>query len=244
MKRMLFETPCSHCFLDVHLATDRSSRFRQAMRLPSAIGTLFFLSLSLPLMPASIGGDTDVPFALCSPRCQGSEPDTLRANARSKLQRKGEQNMKTHSRLFKLAGLVALIGVAALLISNPAQAYRPTAVEFQFGSVGITRGQTARLNVINIGREALQVSLNFSDSNGRLIRQSVEILQPDHAAFLDISPSGVDEGAGRLQIHGALEIGIRANGDGSVRQIIPTLEVFDNETGKTQIALGACDGSV
>jgi hypothetical protein len=150
--------------------------------------------------------------------------------------------MKTKNRLLTIATL-ALIAIAALMMSNSAQAFRPTAVEFHFGMVGITREQTARLNVVNVSREPIQLSLNFTDGAGRMIRQTVETLMPDQATFLDISLSGIDQVAGRIQIHASLEINARSSADVG-RRLIPTLEVFDNSTGKTQIALGACDGSV
>ncbi len=151
--------------------------------------------------------------------------------------------MRIPNNLLKAITLSALIAIAALMISNPAQASRPIFMQFQFGMVGITRDQTARLNVLNGSREPIQVSFNFTDSAGRQIKQAVETIMPDHAAFLDLTPSGVDDAAGRLQIHATLEIGERSPG-GAGRQIIPTLEVFDTSTGKTHIALGACDGSV
>lgn len=151
--------------------------------------------------------------------------------------------MRKKSRLLKISGLGAVIAIAALMLSNPAQAFRPTAVEFHFGLVAVTLGQTARLNVLNVSSEPIQVSLKFTDAAGRPIRQMVETVLPDHAVSLDISPSGVDDPAGRLQIHAALEMSGRSSG-GVGRLVIPTLEVFDNSTGKTSIALGACDGSV
>lgn len=155
----------------------------------------------------------------------------------------GTQIIKTKKRLLKAASLGVLMAIAALLITNPVKAFRPTAVEFHFGMVGITRGQSARLNVLNASREPIQLSLNFSNSDGRLIRQAVETLEPGRAVFLDLTPSTVDEGAGRLQIHASIQFGDLDSG-GVGRQIIPTLEVFDNDTGRTQVVLGACDGSV
>src|SRR5882724_4908845 len=155
--------------------------------------------------------------------------------------KEGTTIMKPKGRLLKGATLGLLMAMAALLITNPAKA-RPIYLESNFGMVGITRGQTARLNVLNVGREPINLSLNFTDSAGRLIKQSFETVEGGHAIFLDLTPGTVDDVAGRFQIHASIEASSRG-GDGS-RQIIPTLEVFDNETGRTHVVLCACDGSV
>jgi hypothetical protein len=152
--------------------------------------------------------------------------------------------MTTRSRLLKAVTLGVLMAFAALLLTNPAKAFRPTAVEFHFGSVGITRGQSARLNVLNVSRGTLMASINFTDNAGRMIQQSVEKVEPGQSIFLDLTPTSVDDSAGRLQIHASVEVSSRESGGGAGRLFIPTLEVFDTGTGRTHIALGACDGSV
>lgn len=156
---------------------------------------------------------------------------------------KATKIMTTRSRLLKAVTLGVLMAFAALLLTNPAKAFRPTAVEFHFGSVGITRGETARLSVLNAGREPIQMSINFTDNAGRQIKQSVEKVEPGQSAFLDLTLTSVDDSAGRLQIHASVEVSSRESGGGG-RLFIPTLEVFDTGTGRTHIALGACDGSV
>ncbi len=149
--------------------------------------------------------------------------------------------IKPKGRLLKGATLGLLMAMAAILITNPAKA-RPIYLEFNFDMVGITRGQTARLNVLNVGREPINLSLNFTDSAGRLIKRSFETVEGGHAILLDLTPGTVDDGAGRFQIHASIEA--YGGGGDAARQFIPTLEVFDNDTGRTQFALGACDGSV
>src|SRR5580765_4676433 len=150
--------------------------------------------------------------------------------------------IKPNGRLLKAVTLGLLMAMAALLITNPAKAFRPIFAEFNFGMVGITRGQTARLNVLNAGREPINLSLNFTDSAGRLIKQAFETVEGGHAIFLDLTPGTVDDVAGRFQIHASIEAS--GGGGDAGRQFIPTLEVYDNDTGRTQVALGACDGSV
>ena len=109
--------------------------------------------------------------------------------------------MKPKRRVLKAATLGVLLAITALLITNPAKAFRPTAVaasfswrEFNFGAIGITRGQTARLSLLNLGREPINLSLNFTDNAGRLIKQSLEMVESGHAIFLDLTPATVDTG--------------------------------------------------
>src|SRR5262245_44461044 len=159
----------------------------------------------------------------------------------------GETKMRgTNSNLLKALTLSVLVASFALLLTHPARAFRPTAVEFQnFGTVGITRGQTARLNVVNFGREPIALSLNFTDSEGRLIHHSVETVEGGHATFLDVAyPVGDAIIPGRLGVHAWVEVGGGGGAGRQVGEILSTLEVFDNDTGRTSFALAACDGSV
>lgn len=81
--------------------------------------------------------------------------------------------MNTRSRIAKFGTTLAvLMSIAALLINNPAKAARPTAVEFNFGMIGITRDQTVRLSTLNLGIEPVNLSINFADQEGRLIKRS------------------------------------------------------------------------
>src|SRR5215813_4955662 len=98
----------------------------------------------------------------------------------------------------------------------------PTAVERQplFGMVGITRGQTLRLNVANLEqpgdstippgpcRAVLtfrdDTGNPFTDSNGDVIRRAVD-LQPGESAFLDLNadlfgPPSTNGTPARLQL--------------------------------------------
>jgi len=147
--------------------------------------------------------------------------------------------MLLKTRLVKFVTALALVVVFAAATTNKAEALRPTAVEYHFGMVGLTRGEIARLNVINLGRETLSISINFVDSSGRVIGRSVERIEPDHSSFLDFTPSSVDIGPGRLEIHAWFEY----EAAGSPK-VMPSLELFDSDTGKTRLVLGACDGSV
>jgi hypothetical protein len=104
---------------------------------------------------------------------------------------------------------------------------------------GIGRGQTARINAVNIadpndhdGGEPIEVVLKFEDNEGNVVARKMETLMPGHAASLEMTnePSGR---AGRLEI-------VPSIGDviGPCGKVLGTVEVYDTSTGKTNFALG------
>ena len=133
-----------------------------------------------------------------------------------------------------------------------------------FGMVGITRGQTMRLNIVNLipppdpGRQLppdpCRVVLSFRDaaghpftnSDGQPIRRVVE-LQAGQSAFLDLngdmfggppSTNADTTGPARLQLRPFVRV-LSAPPDPD-RQYPPdpcraTMEVFDNASGRTSI---------
>jgi hypothetical protein len=77
-----------------------------------------------------------------------------------------------------------------------------------FGVLGITGGQTARLNVVSLTpppepdrstpppepERPVQVELMFFDSQGNVLLRSTETLMPGHAAFLDLDGATLPRG--------------------------------------------------
>lgn len=129
--------------------------------------------------------------------------------------------------------------------------------------VGIGEGQAARLNVVNVVNVpnvvntsgannpvqfACQLDLAFLDSQGNNIKQStVSSLNPGQAAYLDLDWSEISGASPRAEIRGAVTThlpGIQPLGgskspvmQGLGCNVIPTLEVFDDDTGKTTVIL-------
>lgn len=143
----------------------------------------------------------------------------------------------------KLSGLVKIAVLATIMVFwsvLPAKAV--VVIGGKFGMVGITMGQTARLNVVNVGnpdekgvgnpdtRECM-VELMFFDSDGDMLDMMMVSLDPGMAAFHDLGfPAGV---AGRLQIRAVvLALG---GPDTKCKNIKPTLEIYDNQTMKTEV---------
>lgn len=179
--------------------------------------------------------------------------------------------MKTRNIFTKLSIAIALV---AVLASGAIWEIRrvlamPTAVEDQatFGMVGITQGQTVRLNVVNLASPPdpdkqvpppCRVVLSFRDangypftnSNGQAVRREVE-LQTGQSAFLDLNadifvpPStngDVAPGPARLQLRPFVRV-VTSPPEPDKNGLPPdpcraTMEVFDNTSGRTSIFAG------
>ena len=179
-------------------------------------------------------------------------------------------------RIFTLVAFAAIIVATAAILaggaaSRTAKPLRdPVSIpcpscRINFGMLGITSGQTARLNVVRLGEppepdrsnphpepeRPVQVELMFFDSQGNVLLRSTETLMPGHAAFLDFDgatlprePADTFPPTGgisnRTQIRGAVQVlGTPPTGD---RNLAATVEVFDNfglDAGKSRFALNA-----
>ena len=174
--------------------------------------------------------------------------------------------MRTRYIFTKLSIAIALIALAAtgatLQMRRVNARPMPTAVENQagLGMVGITRGQTVRVNIVNLippgpcrvirpGDPNLppgpcHVLLTFrdangqpfTDSNGQVIGQVVE-LQGGQSAFLDLNG---DNFAGGISTNGAparlqLRPVVRVLDAPFPTPWRATMEVFDNVSGRTSV---------
>jgi hypothetical protein len=126
-----------------------------------------------------------------------------------------------------------------------------------FGLVGLARGQTARLNVVNLrGRNLLpaesptevptepevvpipcRYSLRFINQRGQTIARSIESILSGDGAFLDLAfrnavPVNFD--GRRVQIRAIVRTLLTPEDTGRCASI-STLEVFDQETGRTAV---------
>ena len=152
-----------------------------------------------------------------------------------------------------IAGLFTrLILLAALLIVfSTVLSAQPPGVAF--GMTGIANGQSARVNALNLGNapagtadtSSCTVTFQFLDAEGQLLKQAMIALKPGKAGALDLSrdelPSGNDS---RVEVRAVLLFGYSggANPPPGVLQrfkcdIVPSLEVFDNDTRKTSFIL-------
>jgi hypothetical protein len=179
--------------------------------------------------------------------------------------------MNTRNIFTKLSIAIALIALAATATIwgvRRVRANPPPDPERTFGMVGITHGQTMRLNVVDltpppdpdknrVPPDPCRVLLSFrnaagqpfTNNDGQPIRRVVE-LQPGESAFLDLNadmfapPStnaDVVPGPARLQLRPVMRV--LANPPEPDKQSPPdpcraTMEVFDNASGRTSIFSG------
>ncbi|PYS38564.1 MAG: hypothetical protein DMF71_16630 [Acidobacteria bacterium] len=160
-----------------------------------------------------------------------------------------EKNMKEKNKLF---ALVALMGVAALIIANwqttGVRAFNPQPDPPALGAFGITHEQTARLSarVFVADRDStkpiqpVEVEFIWSDSMGNLVGDSTQTIQPGHVAFLDLNGATLPIGGDGMR--GQIEPGLKIlnNPNGGKVEVIPSFETFDNsgpDAGKSRMGI-------
>ncbi|HWP00846.1 MAG TPA: hypothetical protein VNL74_09520 [Methylococcus sp.] len=110
--------------------------------------------------------------------------------------------------------------------------------ENDFGPVGVVRGQTVRVNVVNTAvsvHHTCPVVLSFHDDAGKqLLESNLQVLGPGQGAHLDLNADGLELKPGeRAQIRAHVSLSV-ARGY-ACRHVIATEEVFDNATGETRV---------
>jgi hypothetical protein len=136
-----------------------------------------------------------------------------------------------------LIGAAVLTG-GVLWTAQMGRAFNPQPDPPGFGAIGMIQSQTMRLKVVclhnppdDIPVDACSFQLNFADPSGRIIKQDSRRILPDQATFLDITATDL-RSAGwdgtRAELVPAVmpAVGCR---------VIPTVEVFDTRTGKTEV---------
>ncbi len=132
-----------------------------------------------------------------------------------------------------IALIMALFAFFAIQAPS-AQAYEDPN-EKPFPMIGLAKGQTARLNMVNVGdpnQETCEAQMVFFDSQGRTRSRDVQKLEPGMATFLDLSYAAIGDPATRVQIRGW----VRVVGDPTL--CLASLEVFDEESAKTTVFIG------
>jgi len=155
-------------------------------------------------------------------------------------------------------GLVAA-RMSSRIVQRPTESAGERSAELTFGMVGIARGQTLRLNVVALARKGdkstvdnpldavdvppgpCKVDLSFMDGEGNLLLPAVQrTLEIGHAIFVDLNRDLLDRPGNRLEIRVMVNVICSTDRGGIVA--VPTLEVFDNITGKTTFALNTWAG--
>ena len=138
----------------------------------------------------------------------------------------------------RLIGFLFLVSIAASARTN-------SRVQ-TFGTVGIAAGQTARLNVLDVGGQGQAaeciVSMLFLDDQGAVLKTNTFAVLPGRSVSLDLV-ADMDLGLGtneqRRPIHPVLaQIPAVVQPQTAPACVLaPTLEIFDQFTGRTSILM-------
>lgn len=145
---------------------------------------------------------------------------------------------------FRILPAVFAVAVVTLGFSERTEAQGVPSVlpsaQFSSGMVGLTSGQTARLNVVNVGVPnsaplPCVLALAFLDIDSKILKQMFVSLGFGKAAFVDLVMG--NSGPGRVQIRGIGYNPLLTPGSAIPQplscSLVPTLELFDTETGRT-----------
>lgn len=149
--------------------------------------------------------------------------------------------MKTRTTRMKLFAVAIVLAASAAVWAAwgggraqalPRERYR----NYQNGMFGITRGQTARLHVLNHGMpQGLMLEWKFLDSNGDVLAESTEEhgIAQGRALSFDLNRDLLDRAGNKVDLYVFLTIEGRSI---AVYEpgFIATVEVMNNSTGKTE----------
>ena len=155
--------------------------------------------------------------------------------------------------MFQRVCMTCVFTISALALGAQGQVISPQTVKTT-GVIGLAQGQTARFNIFNPGVQApalgmictANVSLYYGD--GTLIKSATLTVKPGQSEFVDVVESrdltltfgDRREVRAQFVIPGILPPVTAAAGTttGPACKLVPTLEIFDNATGRTLVSLG------
>jgi len=163
----------------------------------------------------------------------------------------------------KLISLAAILFVTSVLapivfiyIERPANAQTgtnppPQPDRISFGIMGITAGQTARINIFNANPLDYEphpclVNIHFVDTSGRVLRgfdgqpiRRIATLQNGQSIALDLNSDEVPRDVrARLQVRAVVTVA-SASDSSYAPPCFPSVEVFNNASGRTQFMVPA-----
>ena len=136
--------------------------------------------------------------------------------------------MKTPHQLTKLIAVIA-----ALLMLGATQA---SAFIINWFPVAIVPGQTARVNLLNTSDSAIIINGKFLDSDGSVLGEFGGTIAPGRTSSFDLNRDTLPHPQNRVQLHAKIEIE-----DARLRDVLSSLEVFNNADGRTTVFIGNPD---
>jgi hypothetical protein len=118
------------------------------------------------------------------------------------------------------------------LLAFMAAALPAAAAEAHFGLIGITSFETARLNAFcdgSVTPTPCDITLEFHDINGRVLKQTSMIINPESSVCVDYSVGARAFVSGRVEIEPCFTV-LRGTAQASV-------EIFDNFTQRTRLLI-------
>lgn len=164
--------------------------------------------------------------------------------------------MKNKRKITILTFAIAIAAIASFGILQNVQkvkAFNPQPDPPGYGMVGMTTGQTIRINVVNTNEpdqslppDPCRVIMNFRDADGNLFRNSegqpirrIVQLPAGQSTLLDLN-GDVFAGDGRIQLRPVARVQQPDGRNGLPPDpCIPTVEVFATGTGRTQFIVPA-----
>lgn len=143
---------------------------------------------------------------------------------------------KTLQRICVFTGAVLAMAVGAMAQSTTPML--PVALHTS-GMVGLAAGQTARLNVLNPGALAPAVGavcaaqLSFLNAQGTILKTTSVTVPPGESMSFNLDRD-VDVIVSDLRVQVRAVIAYTSN----TCALLPTLEVFNDDTGRTQFVVG------
>lgn len=148
--------------------------------------------------------------------------------------------MKRYCANLRLTIPIALAG--ALVFAFAGLSSKSTSASFSLrrstGTVVIAKGQTARLNVVNTGQTGTTIVIALVEETERIVVESKKTLAAGQAVMLEFSKDSLIREENRIQLYGLIKF-VDTVDTRIADKIIPTLEILDNETGKTIFRLPA-----
>jgi hypothetical protein len=134
---------------------------------------------------------------------------------------------------------LALVASVTLLIFHArAQSERQnTRLSFHWsGLVGISAGETASINFVNLERNEASVRLVFFDEEGRILKSVRQRVGAGRSAVLILPYSELGGRSGRAHLRTMVRI-VDSDAGRPEPGGLSTLEVFDDATGRTSFGL-------
>ena len=145
----------------------------------------------------------------------------------------------TLKRISLFPRIAAGIALACLFATQAQSQDQAASGLLAYGMVGIAQGQSARLHVVTVGVPGdTAIELSFFDRQGNLLSRSAGKVSPGQAVSIIIHYTPEAQGN-----HTLVRALVRFEKPGGTKgYVIPSLEVVDDETGRSTVLIANPEG--